>query len=120
MSDFWRPYFVTLAHKHIRKQRRLGLQTASPRQVLKNTFCRYRMPLSVANGASEHGSAARVLTRNYGFTRSDLLLSSGDWSALSMGVVSRDLNLESSEKTVRKAAEERLKTELNYCVHLGE
>ena len=79
------------------------------------------MPLSVANGASEHGSAAaRVLTRNYGFTRSDLILSSGDWSALIMGVVSRDLNLESSEKTVRKAAEERLKTELNYCVHLGE
>jgi len=79
---------------------------------------RYRIPVSVGRGSSERGSV-QVFTRNYGFTRSDFLLPSGDWSSLIMGLISRDLNLESAERTVRKAAEERFKTEMNYCVHLG-
>jgi len=70
-------------------------------------------------GSLEDVRGPKILTRNYGFTRSDLLLTSGDWSTLIMGIISRDLNLESSEASVRKAAEARLQTELNYCVHLG-
>ena len=61
----------------------------------------------------------KSINRGYAFTRSDLLLDSSDWSSLIVGMISRDLNLESTCQSVRRIAEERLKRELNFSVHLG-
>ena len=61
----------------------------------------------------------KAINRGYAFTRSDLLLDSSDWSSLIVGMISRDLNLESTCQSVRRIAEERLKRELNFTVHLG-
>jgi len=87
---------------------------------------RYRMPektttpsLMTPESSSSSSSKKAALPRGYAFTRSDLLLTSGDWNSLIVGIVSRDLNLESSQQKVRRAAEVRLQRELNYCVHLG-
>ena len=48
-----------------------------------------------------------------------MLLDSADWSSLIVGMISRDLNLESNCQSVRRIAEERLKRELNFSLHLG-
>ena len=63
--------------------------------------------------------AVKSINRNYAFTRSDLLLDSGDWSSLIVGMISRDLNLESTNQSVRRISEERLTRELNFSTHLG-
>ena len=47
------------------------------------------------------------------------MLDSSDWSSLIVGMISRDLNLESNCQSIRRIAEERLKRELNFSVHLG-
>ena len=61
----------------------------------------------------------KSINRGYAFTRSDLMLDSGDWSSLIVGMISRDLNLESNCQSIRRIAEERLKRELNFSIHLG-
>ena len=59
------------------------------------------------------------MKRNYAFTRSDLLLSSSEWSSLVVGAVSRHLSLESPNAGVRRDAEDALQRELNFASHLG-
>jgi protein arginine N-methyltransferase 5 len=58
-------------------------------------------------------------TRPYSFTRSDLLLTSSEWTSLVVGVISRHLSLDSSVMSVRRDAEEALQKELNFAAHLG-
>ena len=60
------------------------------------------------------------MKRNYAFTRSDLILSSTEWSSLVVGVVSRHLSLESPNASVRRDAEDALQRELNFASHLGK
>ena len=60
------------------------------------------------------------MKRNYAFTRSDLLLSSSEWSSLVVGAVSRHLSLESPNAGVRRDAEDALQRELNFASHLGK
>ena len=57
--------------------------------------------------------------RPYSITRSDLLLTSSEWTSLVVGVISRHLTLESQVLSVRKLAEEALQKELNFASHLG-
>lgn len=96
---------------------------------------RYRMPEAVAkpsllpppqetrpdsNSISENSVGKDdSIRRGYAFTRSDMLLSSTDWSTLIVGLVSKDLNLESRDQHVRRTAELRLKRELDFAAHLG-
>eukprot|EP00096_Caligus_rogercresseyi_P011740 TRINITY_DN4721_c0_g1_i1.p1 TRINITY_DN4721_c0_g1~~TRINITY_DN4721_c0_g1_i1.p1 ORF type:complete len:624 (+),score=187.06 TRINITY_DN4721_c0_g1_i1:30-1874(+) len=61
----------------------------------------------------------KTIIRKGPFTRSDLILSSVDWGSLFVGVLSRDVNLESSLPRVRRIAEERISRELRYAAHLG-
>ncbi|CAB4054877.1 PRMT5 [Lepeophtheirus salmonis] len=67
----------------------------------------------------EPDSGKRGIRRKGPFTRSDLLLSSVDWGSLFVGVLSRDVNLESRLRSVRRQAEERMTRELRYAAHLG-
>ena len=60
------------------------------------------------------------MKRNYAFTRSDLILSSSEWSSLVVGAVSRHLSLESPNAGVRRDAEDALQRELNFASHLGK
>nr|XP_006816923.1 PREDICTED: protein arginine N-methyltransferase 5-like [Saccoglossus kowalevskii] len=53
------------------------------------------------------------------FTRSDLLLSSHDWSSLVVGKTSPWLQLDSKDEIVRKNSELALKQELSYAGHLS-
>ncbi|XP_077982145.1 protein arginine N-methyltransferase 5-like [Glandiceps talaboti] len=53
------------------------------------------------------------------FTRSDLLLSSHDWSSLVVGKVSPWLQLDAEDETIRKNSELALKQELAYAGHLS-
>lgn len=57
--------------------------------------------------------------RPYSFTRSDLLLTSSEWTSLVVGIISRHLSLESNVLSVRRASEEALQKELNFASHLG-
>ena len=57
--------------------------------------------------------------RPYSFTRSDLLLTSSEWTSLVVGVVSRHLTLESGSMEIRRNAEEALQKELQFASHLG-
>lgn len=52
-------------------------------------------------------------------TRSDLCLTSGDWSSLIVGKTSPWLQLDSEVDDIRKNSEQALKEELNYATHLG-
>ncbi|XP_040572050.1 protein arginine N-methyltransferase 5 [Lepeophtheirus salmonis] len=67
----------------------------------------------------EPDSGKRGIRRKGPFTRSDLLLTSVDWGSLFVGVLSRDVNLESRLRSVRRQAEERMTRELRYAAHLG-
>jgi hypothetical protein len=58
--------------------------------------------------------------RGYAFTRSDLLLSSSEWSTLIVGIISKHLCLESTNPDIRRNAEEMLQKELNFASHLGK
>ena len=78
---------------------------------MKNSF-----PFDIILGDS---LPEKSIKRGYAFTRSDLMLDSGDWSSLIVGMISRDLNLESNCQSIRRIAEERLKRELNFSIHLG-
>ena len=81
---------------------------------------RYRLPeVTKAQSLLVPDGSKQVLERKCPFARSDLILTSGDWSSLVVGVISRDLNLESQLQDVRRAAEARLQRELQYCLHLG-
>ena len=82
-------------------------------------LCTNRYRHAPSPGSLEDVRGPKILTRNYGFTRSDLLLTSGDWSTLIMGIISRDLNLESSEASVRKAAEARLQVPPSLALKLN-
>ncbi|XP_069940750.1 protein arginine N-methyltransferase 5 isoform X1 [Cherax quadricarinatus] len=55
------------------------------------------------------------------FTRSDLLLSSSEWSSLIVGRISATaiLNLESSVSSLRMNSEETINQELTFAAHLG-
>lgn len=67
------------------------------------------------------GGEPKRITRNYAFTRSDLMLTSNDWSSFIVAIISRmSGQLESSDLKVRRTAEERLKRELSFCTHLGD
>ena len=59
------------------------------------------------------------MKQNYAFTRSDLLLSSSEWTSLIVAQTSRHLSLESCHAKIRKNAENCLQTELNFASHLG-
>ena len=61
-----------------------------------------------------------VIVRHYPHTRSDFSLRSAEWMSAVVGVLTRDLNLESADAKVRTAAIERLLWELNYATHLGK
>ncbi|XP_071958231.1 protein arginine N-methyltransferase 5-like [Antedon mediterranea] len=52
------------------------------------------------------------------FTRSDLLLSSQDWSSVIVGKISPWLQPDSHDETIRKNSEQALKQELTYAAHL--
>ncbi|XP_076325185.1 protein arginine N-methyltransferase 5 isoform X2 [Tachypleus tridentatus] len=57
--------------------------------------------------------------RSGAFTRSDLLLTSQDWSSLIVGKLSTWLNLDSPITHIRKNSEQALQQELSYAAHLS-
>ena len=59
------------------------------------------------------------IQRPYSFTRSDLLLTSSEWTSLVVGIMSRHMGLESSSMSVRRTAEDAFQQELNFASHLG-
>jgi len=64
-------------------------------------------------------SAELQSNRPYSFTRSDLLLTSSEWSSLIVATLSKHLSLDSTVMSVRRTAEESLQKELNFAAHLG-
>jgi hypothetical protein len=48
------------------------------------------------------------------------LLPSSEWTTLIVGVISKDLNLESRDQDIRRQACDRLAWELNFASHLGK
>lgn len=84
---------------------------------------RYRLPEVFSAASKLPGESESIedskCRRGVAFTRSDLLLTSADWSSLIVGLLSRHLNLESENAAVRRGAEETLKRELSFASHLG-
>jgi len=60
-----------------------------------------------------------AVTRPGPLTRSDLLLSSNDWSTLVVSKLSPWINLDSTVDAVRKNSEKAFKQELMYAMHLN-
>ncbi len=77
------------------------------------------MALPIVHPRFRFSSQFSPQQRPYSFTRSDLLLSSSEWTSLVVGIISRHLSLESSVISVRRNAEEALQKELNFAAHLG-
>jgi hypothetical protein len=48
------------------------------------------------------------------------LLPSSEWTTLIVGVISKNLNLESRDQDIRRQACDRLAWELNFASHLGK
>jgi hypothetical protein len=46
-------------------------------------------------------------------------LPSSDWNSVIVGVLSKDLNVESADADIRSSALERLSWEMSYASHLG-
>ncbi|XP_042904254.1 protein arginine N-methyltransferase 5 isoform X2 [Parasteatoda tepidariorum] len=61
----------------------------------------------------------KARNRSGAFTRSDLVLSSQDWSTLVVGRISSWIDLDSSVYSIRRNSEKALDQELNYAAHLS-
>jgi len=85
---------------------------------------RYRLPEEMDQPssmvtASGDKTTAKTIKREYPISRSCLMLDSQDWARCVAAMISKNLNIESSCQSIRKAAEMRLHMELDMAIHLG-